>query len=289
MRLYKATLATAPTSREDSATALENLPWKVSIEAANKHVCGGVILNSWWILSAAHCFTKEIPPDLQIVVGLKGYPETRRELDRIIIHQDFNSSSMANDMALILLDSPIKFNEEKMFIFLPLMHDLHMWKDCCVTRWNSSMEGDQKRPISMLEKVGTTLIGSEQCSKSVQELPEDGLCAISEEGRRDVCEGDSGGPLVCTYGDIVVKWFVVGIAGRGDSCRGKESPAVYTLVFRHLDWIQTATAREGKPFIPEGMDITGTSARSGAVERHVAFDFPLCILACLIAMVYESY
>ncbi|XP_048364075.1 serine protease 55-like [Sphaerodactylus townsendi] len=195
---------------------------------------------------------------------------------------------MGNDIALILLDSPIKFSEG-MFISLPLMHDLHVWKDCCVTRWSPSMAGGQKRPFSKLEKMGTTLISRQQCSERVQGLTEDVLCAVSEEGKKDSCEGNSGGPLICTYGDISGKWFVIGIASWGDSCRGEEGPAVYTLVFSHLDWIQTATAREGKPFIPKGTDIIGASPHSGVVESHFAFDSPLGLLVCLILMVYESY
>ncbi|XP_077188214.1 trypsin-like isoform X2 [Paroedura picta] len=287
---------TAPRSREERAAALEKLPWKVSIEAINKHICGGVILNSWWILSAAHCFTKDIPPDIQIIVGLTGHPE-RRTLDRIVIHQDFNSESMAYDIALILLDSPVKFTEENTFISLPFMHDLHMWKDCRVTRWNSSMAavflpsgsaGGEKKPLQMQEEVEATLISNKECSESIQGLTEDVLCAVPVEGSSDICEGDSGGPLVCTNGDIVVKWFVVGISSQGDSCRRETSPAAYTLVFNYLDWIQTATAREGKPYIPKGMDIIGTSAHAGAGERPFAFHPPLLPLVCLILMAYES-
>ncbi|KAL8185023.1 UNVERIFIED_CONTAM: hypothetical protein K2H54_035292 [Gekko kuhli] len=210
-------------------------------------------------------------------------------LDRIIIHQDFSSESMANDIALILLNSSIKFNKENTFISLPLMHDLHMWKDCHVTRWNSSMAGGQKRPISMLEEVGSTLISNKQCSEKIQGLTEDVLCAVSEESGSDTCEGDSGGPLVCTHGDVIVKWFVVGMSSRGDTCGGEESPAVYTLVLHHLDWIQTATAREGKPFIPKGMDVISTSALSGAGERQFAFHSPLLLPVCLILTVYGSY
>ncbi|XP_054828676.1 serine protease 55-like [Eublepharis macularius] len=284
---YKVTLETAPRSGVEAAAALEKLSWKISIEAENKHICGGVILNSWWILSAAHCFTKELPPDLHVIVGLKGYAKKRRMLDRIVIHQDFNNASMANDIALILLDSPIKFSK-KMLISVPLMHDLSMWKDCSVSRWSSIMAGGEKRPISTLQEVETTLISNKQCSQSVQGLTEDMLCAISEEGREGLCEGDSGGPLVCTYGDIIVEWFVVGIASRGDSCGGEDSPVVYTLVFSYLDWIQTATTREGKPFIPEGRDdVIDTSIRSGAVQNHFASDSPLLPLVCLILIVYK--
>lgn len=34
-------------------------PWQVSIQVANQHMCGGAILSSWWILTAAHCLNSE--------------------------------------------------------------------------------------------------------------------------------------------------------------------------------------------------------------------------------------
>ncbi|XP_060106036.1 serine protease 55-like [Heteronotia binoei] len=141
----------------------------------------------------------------------------------------------------------------------------------------------------MLEDVEATLISNKLCSKSIQGLTEDIQCAISEESSSGICEGDSGGPLVCTYGEIIVQWFVVGIASQRNSCGGEESPAIYTLVFSHLDWIQTATAREGKPFISKGMDIIDNSAHSRTRDRHFAFHSSLLPLVYLILMVYESY
>ncbi|XP_044306233.1 serine protease 55 [Varanus komodoensis] len=244
----------ARTGEGSPPATLETLPWQVSIETKDKPVCGGAILSSWWILSAAHCFMGDTFSDLQIVVGSKkDAPETRK-LDRVVIHQDFNGVSLVNDVALILLDSPVGFGDAKAPICLPLLHDLGMWRDCWVAaRGPSVPAGGNAKSAHVLQKVQMSLIGREACSKQVPGLAGDVFCAVSEEGGKEACKDSAGNPLVCTYGSHS-KWFVVGVASRGGSCSGEESPAIYTIVFSYLDWIQRASASEGKPFIPEGVD-----------------------------------
>jgi secreted trypsin-like serine protease len=65
-------------------------PWQVSMQERNKtrntsnHQCGGTIINSQWIMTAAHCvdlFSKD-PQSWRMVLGnhyLKEKEETRRE------------------------------------------------------------------------------------------------------------------------------------------------------------------------------------------------------------------
>uniref|UniRef100_A0A8C4JZ08 Peptidase S1 domain-containing protein n=1 Tax=Dromaius novaehollandiae TaxID=8790 RepID=A0A8C4JZ08_DRONO len=87
------------------------------------------------------------PPDLTVVVGGidLSHKLEKKKLDSLILHENFDSESMENDIALILLDSPIQLNEQKMPICLPFISDLHVWKDCWVAGWGTTLAGERLR------------------------------------------------------------------------------------------------------------------------------------------------
>ncbi|XP_020633419.3 serine protease 55 [Pogona vitticeps] len=260
----------------------EVLPWQVSIQADGKHVCGGAILSSWWILSAAHCFQEDISSRLHVVVHMEGNPSGIRDLERVIVHQDFNGETLQNDIALILLDSPIHFSEETTPICLPLLHDLSIWHNCWVATWRPTPAGpgaDENGTTKVLKRTEMTVIGREACAEKVPGLKGDVMCSISEEEGPKICRDDSGSPLVCTHGKNT-KWFMVAVARKGEHCEREGSPAIYTVVFHYIDWIEKATAIEGKPFIPEGVDDIGV--RTEPLTPRSASPSPACSAAAVI-------
>nr|XP_034966364.1 serine protease 55 [Zootoca vivipara] len=242
-----------PEFKAISGSGATTLPWHASIQSNEQHFCGGVILSSWWVLSAAHCYTEELPSDLHVVVPLNGHELERMKLDRVLIHEDYDCTNLNNDVALLLLASPIDFSEESTPICLPTLQDLGVWQDCWAATWRSTTAGDENTPIRVLKKTEMSLVSRETCSKSVEQLTEGMLCAVSDEEGKETCKDDRGAPLVCTSGEDR-RWFAVGIGSQGEACEGKGSPALYTVVFSYLNWIEEVTAEEGKPFIPEGVD-----------------------------------
>ncbi|XP_026527227.1 serine protease 55 [Notechis scutatus] len=244
---FRATSWTVPRIKEGtSSRTSEILPWQVSIRTKDKIICRGAILSSWWILSAAHCFTEDLDGrhvGALMHAPLHGKPSEKKKLDVVIIHEDFNSTSLRNNIALILLDSPISFSEKTTPICFPLLQDLSVCQDCWVATWKTLMADDVEKLTHILMKVA--LIDRDVCSKEIQGLIGNVFCAVSKENMEENYSGSN------------MKWFVVGIASWGGNCDPEASLTVYTAVFSYLDWIQKATGQEGKPFIPEGADDIG--------------------------------
>ncbi|XP_021565229.1 serine protease 55, partial [Carlito syrichta] len=232
-------------------------PWQVSIQASNEHFCGGAILNKWWILTAAHCLYQEelSPDDLNVVVGtndLTSEPMEIKEVSKIIFHKAFKRANMDNDIALLLLASPIVLNDLAVPICMPTKPGPSTWHECWVAGWGQTNAADKTSLKSDLMKVPIVIMDWEECSAVFPKLTKNMLCAGYKNESYDACQGDSGGPLVCTPkpGE---KWYLVGIISWGRSCGQKDTPGIYTLVANYDIWIERVTQVEGRPYEAEAM------------------------------------
>ena len=45
------------------------IPWQVSVQNGGQHFCGGTILDTFTILSAAHCFKRDLVDGYSIRAG----------------------------------------------------------------------------------------------------------------------------------------------------------------------------------------------------------------------------
>ena len=89
--------------------------WAVSIRLWNGHFCGGSIINEWYVITAAHCFTNKMHllSSITVCAGTNRLSQTcnhHRKIKDIINHPAYNKGTFENDIALIRVDTPFNFS-----------------------------------------------------------------------------------------------------------------------------------------------------------------------------------
>ena len=82
--------------------------WAVSIKLGTGGLCGGSIIASQWILTAAHCVTSYTASQITVYAGSNTmWSGQSRSVSTIFSHSSYISSTKQNDIALLYLSSPL--------------------------------------------------------------------------------------------------------------------------------------------------------------------------------------
>ncbi|KAL1490523.1 hypothetical protein ABEB36_013201 [Hypothenemus hampei] len=211
---------------------IADYPYQVSILIDDEHACGGSILKSTFILTAAHCFvTESRVSHITIRAGSSARTSggTIVKTKKLYAHSSFNADTYDYDVAVIELASALTFGTGVRAISLPSAStSFNNGQTSTVTGWGLTTNDGSL--ASILQVVDVPLITTATCQSGFYgtAITTRMFCA-GVEGK-DSCVGDSGGP-------IVTNGILIGIVSWGDICGQAKTPGVYTKVTEVLSYI----------------------------------------------------
>lgn len=161
--------------------------------------------------------------------------------DTVIVHPDYDSKTLENDLALIKLKGSMPFREDIQPICLPALNEDFTGLDGYAIGWGLT-DFDRRQLPERLQIVKLPIMSNNRCQSMYKKAGHDkvitevDLCAGYAKGGRDACEGDSGGPLIVRRpGDA--RWTLAGVVSNGVKCGEPLLPGVYTRVSQFVKWI----------------------------------------------------
>lgn len=228
-------------------------PWQAAITVyrprakAHSFLCGGVLIDSCWVLSAAHCFEEGFQASrVQVTLGRtyrleNSTSEQIFQVEKYWTHEQYKDETYDNDIALLKLKDENGLcaihSPEVLPICLPdAKLKLPDWTECEISGYGKEHEFSPFYS-ERVKRGHVRLWPQERCvpeKLSGRTVTTNMLCAGDTRGLDDACKGDSGGPLVCPNGG---RMTLMGVISWGDGCGKPDTPGVYTRVTKYVDWI----------------------------------------------------
>ena len=218
-------------------------PWMAALIHRGSHpvdgqFCGGSLIATNWVVTAAHCLYREKPEGLEVILGLLKLdekPKERIDVEKIIIHPKYDKDTYDFDIALIRL---AKASKQKTIVMIPSGDPDGIASPgtmATIIGWGVLAEGGPKSDKLMY--VDVPLISHEEANEKYGGgVTENMIAAGFPEGGSDACQGDSGGPLLVR--DANLNLVLAGATSWGIGCARPKYPGLYAKLAVLGDWVR---------------------------------------------------
>ncbi|XP_055354764.1 chymotrypsinogen A-like [Paramacrobiotus metropolitanus] len=234
-------------------------PWQIHLGyrsfLSTQWICGGTIIGSKWVLTAAHCIVTTSASAYTVRVGqhdstLQEATAKNYKVKRVIKHPQYNDNTINNDIALLEIDGTIAFTGSvKAACLPPSGKDCTAGSTAIATGWGETSQNgresigtlfpwiQEERAVSTkLRQVKVSCVARTTCNLADYYggmITTSMMCAGSYG--KDSCQGDSGGPFV--QKNSAGNYEVIGVVSWGIGCGANKKPGVYARVGQFVPWI----------------------------------------------------
>ncbi|KAL9930757.1 phenoloxidase-activating factor 2 isoform 1-T1 [Glossina fuscipes fuscipes] len=213
--------------------------------------CGGSLIAPNVALTAAHCVINREARQLIVRAGEwdtqntnEILPHVDKQVKEKIVHEKYSRGTLYNDVALLILEEPYRWEENIRPVCLPESNTNFDGLRCFATGWGKDKFGREGKYQVILKRIDLPVVPHATCEDQIRqtrlglyyELHESFMCAGGELGK-DTCKGDGGSPLICPIPGVKDRYYQAGIVAWGIGCNEVNVPGVYASIPYARQWI----------------------------------------------------
>uniref|UniRef100_A0A1A9W5D1 Phenoloxidase-activating factor 2 n=1 Tax=Glossina brevipalpis TaxID=37001 RepID=A0A1A9W5D1_9MUSC len=224
--------------------------------------CGGSLIARNVAVTVAHCVVNHEAKQLVVRAGEwdtqntnEILPHVDRQVKEKIVHEKYRIGTLYNDVALLILEEPFRWEENIRPICLPPPNTNFDGLRCLATGWGKDKFGRDGTYQVILKRIELPVVPHSTCQDQLRQtrlgfyynLHESFMCAGGEIGK-GTCTGDGGSPLVCPIPGVEGRYYQAGIVAFRVGCGEQNVPGVFASIPYALQWISDKLISRGVNF-----------------------------------------